>query len=204
VAALASTAAEAAITVYTTEAGFLAAISAPGTDDFEDANGFFTSPLTRSAGVYSYATNATGGLYFGNVGGGQVLSTNNSVTLSFNTFTGGVSALGGFFFNTDSSFNVVSGPVTVSAADADGTNTQIITGATTASFLGFVSNGALLSAAVTPAGGGNKYATVNNLTLGEYQGVAGVPEPASWAMLIAGFGLTGAAMRRRRVAATIA
>ena len=28
-----------------------------------------------------------------------------------------------------------------------------------------------------------------------------VPEPASWAMLIAGFGLTGAAMRRRRVAA---
>lgn len=32
--------------------------------------------------------------------------------------------------------------------------------------------------------------------------VGGVPEPASWAMLIAGFGLTGAAMRRRRVAAT--
>jgi hypothetical protein len=32
---------------------------------------------------------------------------------------------------------------------------------------------------------------------------AAVPEPASWAMLIAGFGLTGAAMRRRaRVAAT--
>lgn len=27
----------------------------------------------------------------------------------------------------------------------------------------------------------------------------GVPEPASWALLIAGFGLTGAAMRRRRV-----
>ena len=29
--------------------------------------------------------------------------------------------------------------------------------------------------------------------------VGGVPEPASWAMLIAGFGLTGTAMRRRRV-----
>jgi hypothetical protein len=29
-------------------------------------------------------------------------------------------------------------------------------------------------------------------------GAPGVPEPASWAMLIAGFGLTGAAMRRRR------
>lgn len=31
-----------------------------------------------------------------------------------------------------------------------------------------------------------------------------VPEPASWAMLIAGFGLTGAAMRRHRVTAAIA
>jgi PEP-CTERM motif len=34
-----------------------------------------------------------------------------------------------------------------------------------------------------------------------YAGASGgVPEPASWAMLIAGFGLTGAAMRRRRTA----
>ena len=30
--------------------------------------------------------------------------------------------------------------------------------------------------------------------------VANVPEPASWALMIAGFGLTGAAMRRRRAA----
>jgi PEP-CTERM motif len=34
--------------------------------------------------------------------------------------------------------------------------------------------------------------------------VGGVPEPASWAMLIAGFGLTGAAMRRRRSTAVAA
>jgi hypothetical protein len=32
--------------------------------------------------------------------------------------------------------------------------------------------------------------------------VGGVPEPASWAMMIGGFGLTGAAMRRRRTLAT--
>ncbi|WP_243445871.1 PEPxxWA-CTERM sorting domain-containing protein [Polymorphobacter arshaanensis] len=36
---------------------------------------------------------------------------------------------------------------------------------------------------------------ISNVTL------AAVPEPANWAMMIAGFGLTGAAMRRRREAA---
>ncbi len=34
--------------------------------------------------------------------------------------------------------------------------------------------------------------------------VGGVPEPASWALLIAGFGLVGAAMRRRQLAVLVA
>lgn len=37
-----------------------------------------------------------------------------------------------------------------------------------------------------------------NITGADAVGLAAVPEPASWAMLIAGFGLTGAALRRRR------
>lgn len=37
---------------------------------------------------------------------------------------------------------------------------------------------------------------------GQYVIAVGVPEPASWAMMIAGFGLVGAAMRRRQVAVT--
>lgn len=49
-------------------------------------------------------------------------------------------------------------------------------------------------------GGSGSY--FDNVTFGAGGGPAtgSVPEPASWAMLIAGFGLTGAAMRRRRVA----
>ena len=31
-----------------------------------------------------------------------------------------------------------------------------------------------------------------------FDGTAGIPEPATWAMMIAGFGLVGAAARRRR------
>jgi hypothetical protein len=49
-------------------------------------------------------------------------------------------------------------------------------------------------------GAGNAISIWNNNGL---QGVsfAAVPEPASWALLITGFGLTGASLRRRRVAA---
>jgi hypothetical protein len=34
--------------------------------------------------------------------------------------------------------------------------------------------------------------------------VSGVPEPASWALMLGGFGLVGGAMRRRRVAMRLA
>ena len=39
---------------------------------------------------------------------------------------------------------------------------------------------------------------IDDLAIGLADVMPGVPEPASWAMFIAGFGLTGAAMRRRR------
>ena len=43
--------------------------------------------------------------------------------------------------------------------------------------------------------GGNYYTSTGGVT------VTTVPEPQTWALLIAGFGLTGASLRRRRVAA---
>ena len=56
---------------------------------------------------------------------------------------------------------------------------------------------------VTLAAPGSLYAVVNDTyhvnNGGSFQvEVAPVPEPAAWALLIAGFGLTGAAMRRRQ------
>ncbi len=47
----------------------------------------------------------------------------------------------------------------------------------------------------------NDPTTLDTLTFNEVTPVVGVPEPASWAMMIAGFGLIGAATRRRRAAA---
>lgn len=56
---------------------------------------------------------------------------------------------------------------------------------------------------VTLAAPGTIYAMVNDTVHGNNGGafrveVTAVPEPADWVLLIAGFGLTGAAMRRRR------
>lgn len=42
------------------------------------------------------------------------------------------------------------------------------------------------------------------VTLASVAGTAPVPEPAVWAMMIAGFGVAGAAMRRRKVAVAFA
>ncbi len=46
--------------------------------------------------------------------------------------------------------------------------------------------------------GSGNFAVWDDFTFDSSPAVGGVPEPASWAMLIAGFGLVGAAARRRR------
>ena len=45
---------------------------------------------------------------------------------------------------------------------------------------------------------------IDDLTMGLENVQYGVPEPATWALLIAGFGLTGAVLRRRRAVASFA
>ena len=49
-------------------------------------------------------------------------------------------------------------------------------------------------------GGSANFVAYDNITFGSITPGGTVPEPASWAMLIAGFGLVGAAQRRRNVA----
>ena len=52
-------------------------------------------------------------------------------------------------------------------------------------------------------GGVANQAGFDNITLGAATPGGAVPEPATWAMMLAGFGLTGAALRRRRQQATV-
>jgi hypothetical protein len=65
-----------------------------------------------------------------------------------------------------------------------------------------------LGSAVSPNGSGFAFpANINSITTGgrfgpnfQFKAAGAIPEPASWAMLISGFGLVGAVARRRRLA----
>ncbi|WP_235889285.1 PEPxxWA-CTERM sorting domain-containing protein [Glacieibacterium frigidum] len=204
---LASGAANAAITVYTDQASFLAAVSAPGVDGYDGFNIFGTtnSPITRSAGSYGYTASAGNGFFgAGTVGDPWLSTTTATDPIVLNAFTGGVRGVGGLFFGSDIGGSFQAGDVVLNATDASGTVTRTILNATTSSFLGFVTDGAFTSisiASVQPGPGSFLWPTIENLTLAGAAVAPGVPEPASWALMIGGFGLVGAAMRRKALAA---
>lgn len=197
---------QAAITVHTSLSAFSAASSSPGTDSFAtlSSSGSIGSPLARTTGIgsaYGYTATATllagGASSFYGVGtaGDPWLST-NLVTdkITFSAFTGGtIRGIGGNFFGSDINGAFFSGNVTLVATDSLGaTSTQTITAATLTSFLGFTSTGNITSLVVSTPG--TVFPTVDNLVLAQ---AAVIPEPGTWALMLAGLGTLGAVARRR-------
>ena len=191
--------ANAAITVYTTQAAFLAAIGTPSVDTFNDlSQSLIGSPLNRPLG---YQVSAGNGLFPG-FAGSVFMSTNTATDpMTFSNFTSSPSAIGGFFFSSNISGSFTpSTRIRISVTDTSGNIVEVINTPTTGSFRGFTTNSAILSLTVTgfnPVPAENPlWPSVDNLHLAEV--LPAVFEPASWAMMIAGFGLVGALMRRRR------
>lgn len=194
-------ASQAAITVYTDQTSFLAAVTNPGVDGFNGFSiiGSTPSPITRAAGDYGYTADAgPAGSFFGaGTPANPWLSTDTATdTVSFFNLTGGVAALGGNFFGSNIAGEFAAGSVTLTATDANGTVTETITNATTSSFVGFVSSTGTLASAtlasVQPISG-FLWPTADNLTL-----AAPIPEPETYALMLAGLGLMGFMARRRR------
>ena len=99
----AGTAAQATTTLYTDEAAYLAAISGAATDSFDDLGlQPYATSLTRNVGGYSYQVSAASGLWgAGENGDGWISTGSNADSITFANFTGGVSAIGGYFFGSN-------------------------------------------------------------------------------------------------------
>jgi hypothetical protein len=199
---LAAGASQASFTVYTSLAAFNAATTAQGTDTFSGLSvvSATPSPITRTTSVgtaYTYTASAPGDFFGAGSTANPWLSTNvgtDSITL--NGFSSAVVAIGGNFFGSDITGSFTAGDISLVATDASGSTTQTIVGATTASFLGFVSNGPITSLVITavqPATG-FLWPTADNLVL-----AAAVPEPETYALMLAGLGIVSLLARRRRV-----
>lgn len=201
----------ASIITYSDMGSYLAAISAPGTDTFDDLYHYEdlgNTGLSRTAGDYSYSVSdsLSSNLYSVGTSTDTWMSTNEAnSSLVFNNFSAGVSGFGGLFFTSlmDGSYGLGDLVLTVS----DGVDTVIyeLFGSTTSSFLGFVSDGDLSSVTITATQSDDVvfWASANNVILGTVEADfdAEVPEPATWALMILGFGLIGAAKRRSKTCA---
>ncbi|WP_310474313.1 PEPxxWA-CTERM sorting domain-containing protein [Sandarakinorhabdus sp.] len=187
-------------------ATFLSALSSSFTDTYESSQGYqngfsilSNAAMTAVVGQTRYETTGFQNLnirFDGGASFGYCAGCNGSFTLHFDaTSFGDANGVGGV--GLDISGN--SGDLPYSALVTFGnSDTQLFAlQSNTASFFGLTSDRQIRSIAFGPNGGtttGGAF-SIDNLTIGA-SGV--VPEPASWAMLIAGFGLVGAAARRRR------
>jgi hypothetical protein len=187
----AAAAAQADITVYTSQADFLAAVQAPGVDTYDDLTIMqYGESLNRTAGSYTYQAYSANGLW-GAGGGGDAWLSNDVRTnpIVFSSFSGGVSAFGGNFFASNVLGEYATGNLILTAIDGTAL-TYSLNGASATDFLGFVSTAPLL-AVTLGTDGGTYWPTANNVVLA-------VPEPATYGMLLAGLGFIGLMSRRRR------
>jgi hypothetical protein len=185
---------------YNNQATFLANV-VPGyyLENFNSlSNGtFYPNPLNFSGNGFAFTVSATNGLYGAAGNGGSALSTNTATDPITFTFTGApVTAIGGNFFGSDINGNFSAANINITLSN--GFTTTLTTPSLTA-FSGFtVSSGSISTLTVSSVQpqSGFLWPTVDNLIIGT--STAAVPAPSSFASLLAGAGMGGIMLRRRK------
>ena len=158
------------------------------TETFNSYNGFYLNGLTGNAGGIQWTASAPGELY---AGSGYMSTNSPEALLTFN-LSPSVQGVGGNFFSTDASFNILTAVIGVTLADG---TSYVGFASSPADFIGFYSTGAAISSiSISVAGAlpaGTNFATVDNL----YFAVS-VPAPGAFA-LIGVAGLVGVSRKRR-------
>lgn len=207
-----ATGAQATVTAYCSNSAvctggtaFDASFSQLASETFADGD-TYTTPQSKLAiletGSSYYTATMGNGLEFNNTGVNGMWAqdfANESVTIwnkqdDLTTTGASFSAIGGDFFTTNSLWKQNGGALTISVTDNSGTQTFALTSTSATSFVGFVSDSVIQKIVLT-ASGSNSYVTLANLVGGTT--VAAVPEPGSYAMLLAGLGMIGLMLRRR-------
>lgn len=195
--------ARAQFVVYTNQATFLAAVTDANVDTFTGFNTLSPtpSPVLRTVGPYSYTAfvNNNGDFFGAGTVADPWLSTNTATdAISFGTFTGGVGAVGGYFFGSNIAGAFQSGDILVTYVDAMGAQSTTLIAPSTTSFFGVVSQSYAITSftvsAVQPSDTDVLWPTVDNLTLAQTT----VPEPGTYALLATGLLVIGFITRRQR------
>jgi len=190
--------AQAAVNLYTSEAAYLAAAGATTTYfDFAGTPGITVSGASFSPAV-TFGSCPTGLASRGT----QVFHNSNAITdLGGSPAPNSVAAVGGTFTVAVNAFafHYVSGDI--ASLDFGGGPGRLDT-SSAAGFIGIVSDTALTSFiannAVFPGNIGNDRYFIDDFRIN-----AAVPEPETYAMMLAGLGLVGLAARRKRQRTTV-
>lgn len=171
--------ASAAVTVFTDQTSFLAALAGTTLEDFEDA------VLAPGLSISSPSGTITGGVF------SDLISAPGSTTFNF---ASPIIAFGGLFDLAGPGGPGTGLAITMVPGGDLGTEIpRTISGG----FFGFISTDGINSVSLTNGtqSAGQETYTLDNLIFAD---ATAVPEPGTWALSILGFGVIGAAMRRRQ------
>ena len=175
-------------TVYTDKSAFLAALS-PGyyTETFNTlaVNTLLSSPIVLNSGPNQFQASTGSGDFYNSTNGVWLSTDARSDSVNFSAFAKNPTAIGGYFFLTNTSGSPNTG--TINANLNSGAATSSITTASSTNFIGFVStNNTPLSSLLLTTSATTWWVTANDVIVGN---ALPVPEPSTYILALIASGV---------------